>query len=419
MSNWRDRIESISTQVIQCESVLPVNTDSNRNPVVFHVRATPGLIVDSKNIKLSFNAVVQKKKGDSWEDLKMTDKVCPYQNFGFSVWEDVQLFLGGTLCETSLREYPRTSYLRNMLFTSEREQMSLESALFLKDSQIHGDTVLQSDDKDPGGAHRSLIVKDGKEITVLAPVYSDILQSGSYIPDTTGFTLRFYPAKSDKCLLQEKSAVTAAGATTDQFQQLRVVISHAELRVPRCRLSGVLPKTITSNFECCKVLNYVSPKDMKTFSCSLNSDLLPSKIAMVLLSEDRFEGKQGESGLFFHHQYVGNITVKSNGNVLPTLSGMNMDPENKDWSQPYSALFTQLNAVNPYIALSSFDNGNAIYGISLQHGAKKPFKGTCDIDLTFQKAPTKNLVILLFCYYNSKYSIDKNGILKSEINAKL
>ena len=61
--NWRQRIESTSTQVMQCESVLPVNTDSNRNPVVFHVRPAPGLVVDTKNIKLSFTAVVQKKIG--------------------------------------------------------------------------------------------------------------------------------------------------------------------------------------------------------------------------------------------------------------------------------------------------------------------------------------------------------------------
>ena len=123
--------------------------------------------------------------------------------------------------------------------------------------------------------------------------------------------------------------------------------------------------------------------------------------------------------MFFHHHYVENINVKSNGNVLPTLSGMNMNPEKKDWSEPYDALFSQLNAVNPYISLNYFDNGNSIYGINLQQGVKKMFKGTCDIDLTFQTVPTKNLVVLLFCYYNSKFSIDKNGILSSNINPKL
>ena len=340
----------------------------------------------------------------------------PYQNFGFSVWEDVQLFLGGTLCETSLREYARSSYLHNTLFATEREQLSLQSALFLKDSQTLTDDVVQTRKLDAGSYTRGIIVKGGKPVTVLTPVYSDILQSDSYFPDNTEFTLRFYPTKTDKCVLQEKSPIAGVGgaAATTDFQQLRVVINQAELHVPRCRLTVAIPKTVTSDFECCKVLNYMAPKNMKTFACSLNTDQLPSKIALVLLSEERFEGKQDKGGLYFHHQKVGNITVKSNGNVLPTLNGMNMNPGKSDWSEAYNALFSQLNAVNPNIGITTFDNGNAIYGVSLGNASK----GTCDIDLTFQTPPNKNLVILLFCYYNAKFSI-KNGILSSNINAKL
>ena len=53
-TNWRQHVESTSTQVVQCESVLPVDTESNRNPLVFNIRASPGLVVDTKNIKLAF-----------------------------------------------------------------------------------------------------------------------------------------------------------------------------------------------------------------------------------------------------------------------------------------------------------------------------------------------------------------------------
>ena len=418
--NWRDHVESTAIQPVQCESVLPVDSESKRNPLVFNVRSSPGLVVDAKNIKLLFTINCQKLVDDAWVGLEINDLVALYNNFGFSAFEDVQLFLGGTLCETSMREYTRSSYLRNFLFTSKQEQRALESAMFLKDNSFYVNHVL-SDDKNPGGRVRRLIIQEEKSVVLYTPVNLDILQSGAYIPDNTGFTLKFYPAKSDKCLQQ---TMTSSGTPpTRSFIQVKMTITHAELHVPRCHLSSI-PKSVTTDFECCKVFNYVSPKEMKSFSCSLNSEMIPSKMAIVILSEDRYEGTKGKSGIVFNHHKVSNITIKSNGRVLPTLGGMNMDPEKKNWSEAYDSIFSQLNAINPNLQLSTFDNGNAIYGVNLQpekqnDKSMKSMRGTCDVNITFQEAPTTNVVILMFCYFQSRFLLDRNGVFVSEINPKL
>ena len=424
LNNWRQHVESTATQSVQCDSLLPVDTDTNRNPLVFNVRPSPGLVIDSKNIRLLFTVNVQKFQNNSWVKLENSDNVSLYNNFGFSAFEDVQFFLGGTLCETSMREYARSSYIRNLLFTTEQEQHSLESSLFFKDNPMYGDLVMMDPEKNPGEQMRSLMIKN-KPVTLHSPIYIDILQSGSYLPDNTGFTLRLYPAKTDKCVLQSKTKITTPGnppVETEDFLKVKVTITRAELHVPLCRLSVPIPKSVTTDYESCKVFNHVTQKGMKSFSCSVNSEILPSKMAIVMLSEKRYDGAPDKSGLVFKHQKVSNITVKSNGRVLPTLAGLNMDPENKNWSEAYSAIFGQLNAINPFLGFTTFDNGNAIYGINLQRGTfpdKKPLRGTCDIDITFQEAPATNLVVLLFCYYNSKYTIDKNGVLSSELNPKL
>ena len=411
-NKWRDNITSTAIQSVQCESVLPVDSESNRNPLVFNVRSSPGLVVDAKNIKLLFTVNCKKFVGTKWVKLDMDDKVALYNNFGFSAFEDVQLFLGGTLCETSMREYARSSYIRNLLFTTKQEQRALESAFFLKDNPMYIDYVLGTE-TNQGEKVRNLTIKDDKPVVLYTPVNMDILQSGAYIPDNTGFTLKFYPAKSDKCILQSISG-------TETYKHVKMTITHAELHVPKCHLISI-PKSVTTDFECCKVFNYVSLKSMKSFSCSLNSEMIPSKMAIVILAEDRYEGTRGKSGLVFNHFKVSNITVKSNGRVLPTLGGMNMDPEKKNWSECYNAIFSQLNAINPNVTLSTFDNGNAIYGINLQpeNPDKKSVRGTCDVDITFQEAPGTNVVVLMFCYYQSRFAIDRNGIFASEINPKL
>ena len=418
LNNWRQHVESTATQSVQCDSVLPVDTDTNRNPLMFNVRPSPGLVIDMKNIRLLFTVIVQKFNAttNSWVKLELADKVSLYNNFGFSAFEDVQFFLGGTLCETSMREYARSSYLRNLLFTTEQEQKSLESAVFLKDDSMYGDVVMMDSKINPGEFMRSAMIKD-KHVTILTPINIDILQSGSYLPDNTGFSLRLFPAKTDKCILQSKSV------ETENFLKVKVTITHAELQVPLCRLSVPIPKSVTTDYESCKIFNHVTQKGMKSFSCSVNTEMLPSKMAIVMLSEKRYDGSPDKSGLYFEHHNVSNITVRSNGRVLPTLAGLNMNPEKSTWIEAYSAIFSQLNAISPNLGFATFDNGNAIYGINLQRGSslpdKKPQRGTCDVNITFQKAPDTNLIILLFCYYNSKYTIDKNGVLSSELNPKL
>ena len=421
INNWRQRVESTATQVVQCESVLPVDTDSNRNPLVFNIRSAPGLVVDAKNIKLSFSVTGKKLKEGKWVNLEKDDKVAPYNNFGFSLFEDVQLFMGGTLVETSMREYSRSSYIRNLLFTSEQEQLALESAFLFKDDPVLSDVVIQDHKNNMWQGMRASKIKDGKPMTVHTPVYMDILQSAAYIPDHTDMTLRFYPAKTNKCVLQTKSKIVKADKTeTEDFLQVKLIITRAELHVPRSRLTVPILKNISSNFDCCKVFNYVSPKGIKTFSCSLNSDKLPTKVAIVLVSEGRYEGELGKNGLYFHHHQVSNVTVKSNNRVLPTLNGLNTNPEESNWAEAYTALFEQLGSKNPNMHLTTFDNGNAIFGVNLQPTSdKKMAGGTCDIDIGYQRAPTKNLVILIFCYYDGKYAIDKNGNFTSSVNAKI
>ena len=69
-NNWREHVDSSATQIVQCESVLPVDSDSNRNPLVFSIRSSPGLVVDAKNIKLSFTIVGKKLVDDAWVNLK-------------------------------------------------------------------------------------------------------------------------------------------------------------------------------------------------------------------------------------------------------------------------------------------------------------------------------------------------------------
>lgn len=409
-SKGHRNVQSTTIDTIAAETVFPCDTDLNRNPITFNIRPVPGMAIQTKNIKLALKFTVKKQVDNVWVDIESADRITLLNGPGFSLFEDCHLSIGGTVCETASREYSRTSLIRNMLFTDERTQNSLESALYFQDNPLFRNSVLKSKDTNRGEAIRSEMIENGKTVAVITPVYMDIFLSDCLLPSHVDMVLRFYPTRSVNCLLQQEGSETL---------KAKVIISSAELYVPRCHTKNGVAKTIKVNYECTRVLNYLSPKTLMSFSKSLNVTKIPQKIAMVILTEGQYQGLEHFSGHYFHHNNVKNITVQCNGKIFPSLSGMNMDPSLKHYNEPYNALFEQLHAICPNIGLTNFDNGNSIYGISLEGATNSSKYGTCDISVSFSEAPSNNLVILLFCYYNSSFTIDKNGIFHTDMSPKL
>ena len=96
-----------------------------------------------------------------------------------------------------------------------------------------------------------------------------------------------------------------------------------------------------------------------------------------------------------------------------------MDWGSNDWVEPYTALYTQLNA-NPCFDRYTFDNGYAIYGVNLNvENQQKPQYGTCDLSIEFKKAPESNLIIMVFCYFDTQYKVDQKGLLHTGLEPKI
>jgi hypothetical protein len=411
--NWRDTVTNTTVSHIVCDTLLPVDTNVHRNPLNFDVKAIPGQVIDLKNVRINAKFDVKKFVDGEWKALSAVDKVTLYNGFGFSVFEDVHLLVNGVLVETAQREYGRISYLKNLLFSSEREQKSLATALFYEDTPGYLTTVLKSHVNNRGDYLRSKMITDG-ECSFDAPIYLDLFRSDAYLPDHASFMLKFYLARTENCLFQEVNG---------QPLTLRVEIKSATLYVPRCQLNTSIPKSLTVPFETVRVLTYLSPKDTLSFSRSLNTNQIPKKLAVVLLSEAQHRGDVSTHGFEFNPHAVSNVLVTCNGQSHPFIGGMPVDYDAKKWLEPYKALFTQLHAENPLFGIEYFKYGFAIYGFNLtpdHHSQRetKPQFGACELDIQFKTAPTENLMVLVFCYYDGKYIVDKGEII-SNVNPKL
>jgi hypothetical protein len=406
--NWRDSIRMTSTEIVNCDTPMPIDIEKHRTPLLFNIRPVSDQVIDTKNIRLSVKFRLLKKKDNEYVGVENADKVALHNNFGFGLFEDVHLNINGVPAETAQREYGRSSYLKNLLFTDNTEKRMLESALFYEDTPGMVDTYESNTNKNWGQAMRAWKIRDKKAATFLTPVYLDIFQAGAYFPDNIGFTLNFYPSRLVNCILN-------VGDETP----LKLEILQAQLFVPRCHLSVQPLKTFTAPYESMKVLSYVHPKDVKSFSRSLNINQLPKKLAIVVLTEEQHQGVRLPSAINFKHQNVECIRVICNGQTYPTPAGMNLDFKNKAYLEGYHSLFTQLNAIAPPFNADTYDDGYAIFGVDLPPG-HKPTKvdkngihGTCDVDIQFAEKPKENLVITIFCFYDAQFSFTKAGITHS------
>lgn len=301
-----------------------------------------------------------------------------------------------------------------MFFTSHEEQRKLETAQFMQDTPGTYNVVSKDLITNKAEYLRCTAMHDEKVVELFTPIKSDILENDLFLSDNVSLQIRMYPSSSKKCINQRPQEGV-------EFSHVRVQILSAVLYVPRIKLTGVIPKSLAYDGECFKTLTYTHPQSLTKFAKILTTGgQLPKKIAIVLLSESQYIGNYGLHGYYFNHFNIQNVTLRANGKIIPNPTGVNMDFTERNYMIPYDAVFTKLKAVNPLMSHNSYDQGFSLIGFNLTRSGtdnyeKKPKFGTCDVDITFGTPPSENLVVLIYCIYDTTFTIDNHGVYRSEL----
>lgn len=406
MYNWRNNAKSVVLENVPSQTVFPIDSVSHHmTPIIFNVPSVPGFVVDTRNLELIFDFKVLKQNADglSWEPLEQADLVCPLNFFGAAVFQNASIAISGQQVE-SCPEYYRKAYLTAQLFKSQREKQALNSALLCEDNPFFGDSILTGDSQNNPSFLRSQNIKSGAVQTIITPIFLDSLQHNFYLPNVS-FDIKMYMARAEQCLLHKKPA------GEKDLLKLKVSISYAALRVPRYQLKTSIPRTVTCDYSVCKALTFTSPAGLASFNRSLTMAQLPSKIVIATMPEDTYFGDIQHSGNQFYPNAVNNVRVTANCRHLPLESGISVDPEAKNYTEAYRALFTQIHSDSPNFTVDSMDNGNVLFAFGTGSQVEKP--GSLNIFVSFKQAPVKNLIVLIFCWYQAKFHIDKHGTFSS------
>lgn len=146
---------------------------------------------------------------------------------------------------------------------------------------------------------------------------------------------------------------------------------------------------------------------------------LPSRIIIVQVSQDAFNGSYTKNPFNFEHFNAQRISVNMNGRSYPLESNeMQMDFAGKKITQSYIMSFIQLydsefeDLEGLMLTKESYIKGYFMYPITLTAGNQKPPHGSLRLKIEYSVPLPNPIVVLVFAEYQRTLDIDSKGIIE-------
>ena len=233
----------ISEQQSNFVHIAPNTSLDNTAPLIYDFDTDYSTFCDISQLFHYVQMKIVKSDGNDIGDIPdggATDehKVAPVANFSSSFFENVELYLNGTLIESSNNLYPYKSYLQTLLsYDTQTKNCQLEATGLYDDSgeNLDGDNSRESMDKaeckNSGLKKRYELSKASKSFVSLSPVHLDLCTQGKYIQNKTNIKIRFTRAQPKFSLIANDSAKNFKYVIERAFIIVRLVKPRESLRL--------------------------------------------------------------------------------------------------------------------------------------------------------------------------------------------
>lgn len=353
--------------------------------------------MDMSNIYLSFS--VQVFKGDS-SVLPDDAIISTVNNFGYSLFSGVEVFLQDQKISSSQGYYQYCSYLKMLLFTTDHEkQFYLRQALWRRDTPAQFDNFNTDQEKgfNQGFIDRSsYIAKSAKSHFLIKLIFDFTLTQ--LIPEQTEVFIRLHRAKPSSCLLAKDG-------------EYKIKIADSCLYVPRYRLSKSGETIITSRLA--RGLDFISRRynvytkmvgkgDQNT-DWNVLSGTLPQRMFFFQILNSAYNGNIDKNIYNFQTFGMKKLNVSKNGQTVPISHGIDV-PDSKEPQVLYAMTLMALNRPE-CVSFTTFDfaNGYMVACFDLSKGnctgttayRSLPESGNLRIQVDYSKPLDE--AITLFC----------------------
>lgn len=358
-------------------------------------------------------------------------KVAPICNFSNSFFENVELYLNGTLIESSNNLYPYKSYLQTLLsYDTQMKGSQLQASGFYDDDgkNIDSDgvrnTMSANNCSNKNLYKRYELSKASKSFVSLSPINLDICTQGKYIQNKTNIKIRFTRAHPKFCLIANDEAQNFKYIIERAFIMVRIVKPRESLRYAIDRSLQILEAKYPMKNVTLRYFNF--PQNTATLNePNLYSGPMPTRICLGLIESTAQAGNYKKSPFNFQPFKVQEIDLRKNGQSL-TSDPLKIDVAKNDYLQPY---FHLQNSIGGFLSNDSciipyenFKDGKFIYVFDLtsdyEHSLEQfhqPETGNLSIEIRLAEQHNQALTLIvmlehetiLTCNRDRQYSLQK------------
>ena len=404
---------------VQCERFIPIecNDNLNKDKIEWNIDQGGLLYYNLRKIRLQISCRIVDENGQKpvpGDDDNAGDEVYPVNHLLRSMWKEVEIVMGNKKVSISENNYHYKSAIKTLLRGVQTQSMknSLMSEMFYEDSPGSHDPWVQGErvPYNMGAYERKELTGFGQEFLMEGSLGEDVFDTPNYLINGV---------KCKITLTRNNNKVILMSNRPDKNFKLEIL--KAVLKVP---VVDVGPAIVTGHdagfseggfgqyfFRQNQLQRFPVTKGNNKATFHIHSSsLLPNRIAMVFVSDKRYDGDYLLNPFKFEHLNIKNIYATLPDRTVPATTEV-YDFSNRSFAPLLNNLYDL--GPNTVINMLSFAKGYAIFVFNLNSLDNNKTQlalqryGSLKIDVTFGNDLEETYQALVLSEFETCMQVDK------------
>ena len=398
-------------------------TSIEGGPIEFQINGGGDDYIDLNNTYLLVEAKITKKNGEA---IAAKTAVAPVNNWLHSLFQQVEISMGGKIISEANNLYAYKAYLENLLaYDAQTKRGQLANVMWYKDTagkhddlKVHladGET-LEKDIPNRGAYDRAQRIDASNIIQMYGKLHHGLLSQERLLINATPIHIKLIPSSSAFNLMH--------GAATDAETKL----TAAKLYVRKCHLNDSM-RAAHNNIMAVRhqKAKYVFRRtEIRPFVLSAGTNNkhiekifqnhVPRRMFVFFIKNTATAGQSSENPYKMETFGLTQLRVRVDGKEMEWFKP---DYEHKRFAREYASLFEgcgqYLNNWSNDITLNDYQNGFCLYGLDLtpdlssdEGHLQLKRSGTVDADVQFADNLGEAVTMLIYGEFDSVIEVDEH-----------
>lgn len=403
----------------------PVSSITNARNIEFEIHTASDEYLDLQQVFLCISAKLEKPDGTDFTAVQ-DDRYSLVNNGLHSIFDQVAIYLNGTLINQSAKVHPYISYIEALTQNTKLSQQThLASAGFIPPKYDEGVSV------DSVSADLARYTNTSKTFELYGRMRSGLFNSDRLLLNGTTMHLIFYRSSDKFCTMGSAARAANAAANVTALAEAKPILNMKEMSIfaRKVKLNPNLLNAHAKALMSSKALYPIKRSVIKVINIQQgqNSFVLenivmgqmPSFMVLGLVDDNAYDGGYTKNPFAFTNSNLNFLSAYINGVAYPKTP-YEPDYEDKKYARVYHDFLSALDATEsglaPHISYESYMRYNCLYAFNFNADKVNPFdisyinipkEGYLTLNMKFKQNLTANLKLICYFLFDNTITIDE------------